>query len=488
MNSGAAARLAFPDGSKPHADLFAGTRVLVVDDDGKTRDSIAELLRGWDLTIETARDGREAMERIPSFMPHVMITDLVMPGMDGFELLTALAGEGRDFPVIVLTAMGTVETALRTVHDLGAFWFLEKPVRSDALRLLMERAARQSRLAEDTQRLQRQLAYQGVLGDLVGRSAPMQRAFSLLHQVGPTGARVLLTGESGTGKELAARAIHQLSTRARGPFIAVNCAALPESLMESELFGHEKGAFTGAAARRAGCFELAHNGTLLLDELAEMPVRLQAKLLRVLEDSRVRRLGSPNEMPVDVRVVASTNRVLDEALRAGDLREDLYYRLSVFTIHLPPLRERTGDLGVLAEALIANFNQRYGCQVAGVDDEVMHLFERYTWPGNVRELRNVVERAVIVAHKGTLSVRHLPPGFGDLGGRTQTSSESGPGIRLPFGTTMEAAEMALIRLTLSQTGNDRTRAAEILGISRKTIFNRLREQRETEKNQPDAPA
>ncbi len=240
----------------------------------------------------------------------------------------------------MLTAFGNIETAIQTIHDLGAFWFLEKPIQPAALRVLLERAASQSQLAEETERLlQRQLSHMGVLVDMVGTSKQMQQVFDVIRQVAPSKAAVLVAGESGTGKELVARAVHQLSPRRGGPFVAINCAAMPETLMESELFGHEKGAFTGALERRAGCFELAQHGTLLLDELAEMPSGTQAKLLRVLEDSRVRRLGGKSEISVDVRVVAATNRALDEALKKGDLREDLYYRLNVFQIALPPLRQ-----------------------------------------------------------------------------------------------------------------------------------------------------
>ena len=306
-------------------------------------------------------------------------------------------------PAIVLTAFGNIETAIATIHDLGAFWFLEKPIQPAALRILLERASAQSRLAEETERLQRELQYKGVLVDLVGASASMQQVFSLIRQVAPSKAAVLINGESGTGKELVARAIHHLSPRRSGPFVAVNCAAMPESLMESELFGHEKGAFTGAVERRAGCFELAQHGTLLLDELAEMPVGTQAKLLRVLEDSRVRRLGGKNEIVVDVRIIASTNKNLEEALRKGELREDLYYRLNVFQISLPPLRQREGDIPVLVEALIRDLNRKHGCKITEASKELLDQLARHNWPGNVRELRNVIERALIIAGEGPLT-------------------------------------------------------------------------------------
>jgi len=285
-----------------------------------------------------------------------------------------------------------------------------------------------------------------------------------------------VTGESGTGKELVARAVHHLSPRRDGPFVAINCAALPETLMESELFGHEKGAFTGAVERRAGCFELAQHGTLLLDELAEMPVGTQAKLLRVLEDSCVRRLGGRSEIAVDVRVIASTNKVLEDALRKGELREDLYYRLNVFQVPLPPLRQRDGDLPLLTETLIEMLNRKHETRVVDVNAEVKELLRRYSWPGNVRELRNVLERAVILSGEGTITKHHLPRDFGVPAGARPMQQEMEPdAVRLPVGTTVGEAEKALIQITLKHTRNNKTRAAEILGISLKTLFNKLKE-------------
>jgi transcriptional regulator with PAS, ATPase and Fis domain len=315
-----------------------------------------------------------------------------------------------------------------------------------------------------------------VLVDLVGASPAMQQVYSLIQQVAPSKAAVLVAGESGTGKELVARAIHHLSPRKDGPFVAINCAALPETLMESELFGHEKGAFTGAVERRAGCFELAQHGTLLLDELAEMPVGTQAKLLRVLEDSCVRRLGGKSELEVDVRVIASTNKVLDEALRKGELREDLYYRLNVFQILLAPLRQRDGDLPMLTQALIEGLNRKHETRVVDVHPDVMELFTGYSWPGNVRELRNVLERAVILAGEGTITPNHLPQDFGVPAGARPAQQIVEPDVvRLPVGTTVSEAEKALIQLTLQHTKNNKTRAADILGISLKTLFNKLKE-------------
>jgi DNA-binding NtrC family response regulator len=451
-------------------------RVLVADDEENQRAGLAKMIESWGFVVETAFDGQDALEKFNQAPPDVLITDLMMPRMDGFELLKRLGSQNILPPAIVLTAFGNIETAVQTTQDLGAFWFLEKPIQPSALKVLLERVAMQSRLEEEAERLQRQLLYQGVLVDLVGTCPAMQQVFSLIRQVAPSRAAVLVTGDSGTGKELVARAIHHLSPRRDGPFVAINCAALPETLMESELFGHEKGAFTGAVERRAGCFELAQNGTLLLDEIAEMPVATQAKLLRVLEDSCVRRLGGKAEMAVDVRVIASTNKVLEEALRKGELREDLYYRLNVFQITLPPLRQREGDLGVLIEALLDMLNRKHQTRVVDVNAEVREQLKRYSWPGNVRELRNVLERAVILAGEGTITKHHLPRDFGVPAGARPLQPEVEPDVvRLPVGTTVGEAEKALIQLTLQHTRNNKTRAAEILGISLKTLFNKLKE-------------
>jgi DNA-binding NtrC family response regulator len=314
---------------------------------------------------------------------------------------------------------------------------------------------------------------------MVGSSPKMREVFSLIQQVAPSRAAVLITGESGTGKELAARAIHALSPRRAGPFVALNCAAMPDSLMESELFGHEKGAFTGAVDRRAGCFELAQNGTVLLDEIGDMPVALQAKLLRVLEDSRVRRLGGKSEIQLDVRILAATNSPLEAAIREGRFREDLFYRLNVFPIPLPPLRDRKDDLPSLAAALLSDLNRKHGTKVTDVSKEVLERFRAYNWPGNVRELRNVVERAVILTGEGTILPSHLSASFGASGAAAPSApaaaTANGEELRIPVGSTIEQAERALIELTLEHTRHNKTRAAEVLGISQKTLFNKLKE-------------
>ena len=449
------------------------TRVLIVDDEDDQRRGLSSLVSSWGYEVETAADGQEALEKLGEFRAHVMVTDLNMPRMDGFELLQRLSREGTAPTTIVLTAFGTIENAIKTVHDLGAFWFLEKPIQAASMRTLLERAATQGRLSEERELLQRELSYQGVLDELVGQSKQMQELFSVLRQVAPSKASVLITGESGTGKELVARALHNLSPRKSNSFVAVNCAALPESLIESELFGHEKGAFTGALQRRAGCFELADHGTLLLDEIGDMPIGTQAKLLRVLEESSIRRLGGSTEIDIDVRVIAATNKKIAASVAEGELREDLYYRLNVFHVHLPPLRERKEDILPISEALIRALNKKHDCRATELHPQVLERFRLYAWPGNVRELRNALERAVILAGEGVILPSHLI-GFGD-GEATAVDASDPDSISLSVGTTVKEGEKALILKTLDHTGNNKTRAAQILEVSLKTLHNKVKE-------------
>ncbi|HUE24906.1 MAG TPA: sigma-54 dependent transcriptional regulator [Bryobacteraceae bacterium] len=451
--------------------------VLVVDDDARERADLAEMVSAFGFDVATAADGREALEKLASFPVNAILTDLMMPCMDGIELLKELAAHGDRTPTIVLTAFGSIDRAISIVHDLKAFWFLEKPVQPGVMRALLERAIQQSRLVAETERLSRQLSYQGVLGDMVGDSSPMKEVFSLIRQVAPTTASVLITGESGTGKELVARAIHRLSPRSGGPFVAVNCAALPESLVESELFGHEKGSFTGAAARSLGCFEQAQNGTLLLDEIGEMPIATQAKLLRVIEESKVRRLGGGSDIPISVRVLAATNRSPEKAIEEKHLREDLYYRLNVFHISLPPLRERKQDIPSIAAALIGDLNEKHDCRVTHLSSDVLARFEANPWPGNVRELRNVIERAVIVAGKGEVQLQHLPGAFAPRAPKAplpQNSQDGEDVLTIRAGAQMREVEEAYIGLVLRHTGNNKRRAAKVLGICLRTLHGKLR--------------
>jgi DNA-binding NtrC family response regulator len=449
----------------------ASGRILIVDDDERQRNALAAMLRDGDFDTQVAADGQEALERLTAFNADVIVADLVMPRMDGFELLRHLKGRGDLTPTIALTGFGSIEKALSAVHDLKAFWFLEKPVEPRSFKILLERAVHYRRSLQKTDEFKRDLSLRGVLGDLVGTSPAMQQIFALIKQVGPTSAPVLICGESGTGKELVAREIHKCSPRADRPFVAINAAALPETLIESELFGHEKGAFTGAMERSAGCFEQAHGGTLLLDEIGEMPTSTQPKLLRVIEDLQVRRLGGKREIPVDVRVLAATSQDL-----GTHVREELYYRLNVFQIVIPPLREHKEDIPPIADLMLRNLNQKHGTRVTGVDAEALDAFQRYDWPGNVRELRNVLERATIMTGEGLIRLTDLPSAVFGLGPGPYTRQQ--PPVRegsivLRPGQSLVSIEEAYVRLTLEHVHGNRKRAAEMLGISLRTLQNRI---------------
>ena len=448
--------------------------ILVVDDDECQRTDLARMVSSFGFDVTTAGDGLEALQKLQARGPNAILADLVMPRMDGFALLKELSARGDQTPTVILTAMGSVDHAISVVHDLKAYWFLEKPVQPGVLRTLLERAIQQCRLRKEAEGLRQQLSYQGVLGDLVGSSPPMMEIFSLIRQVAPTSASVLISGESGTGKELVARAIHGLSPRRDGPFVAVNCAALPETLMESELFGHEKGSFTGAAGRHEGCFEQANNGTLLLDEIAEMPIGTQAKLLRVIEESKVRRIGGSSDIAISVRVLAATNRPPQQAIGEKHLREDLFYRLNVFHILLPPLRDRTEDIPAIASALLIHLNKKHGCRVTGLSPEVLSWFAQSTWPGNVRELRNLLERAVILAGDGEIQMSHLPGLAAPKPAVTLQPAPPDDVLQVPVGRSMNEVEEAYLRLTLKHANYNKRRAAEMLGLCPRTLHNKMR--------------
>jgi DNA-binding NtrC family response regulator len=456
------------------------SRVLVVDDDQQDRQRLAEIIADLGYICETASDGEAALEKLAAVPIDVIISDLMMPKMDGFELLRTLFDRGDMTPAIVLTGAGSIEQAISIVHDLKAFWFLEKPARPAVLATLLERAMQHKSLVKETERLHRQLSQKGFLADLIGTSQGMREIFSLIQQIAPSAASVLITGESGTGKELVASAIHKLSPRASRPFVAVNCAALPESLIESELFGHEKGAFTGAVGRRAGCFEQAHQGTLFLDEIGDMPLAMQPRLLRALQESTIRRLGATNEISVDVRVLAATNKSLPELIQAKLFREDLFYRLNVFQIAIPPLRDRKDDIFPLAEGIIRDLNAKYDYRVTDIHPATMERLQEHSWPGNVRELRNVLERALIAAREGTLLPAHLAHSFGAATVAASVPepaapSSSGNCISIAAGRPLSEVEKAYIQLTLRTTGNNKKRAAQILGISLRTLHSRVTE-------------
>lgn len=447
-----------------------GMRILVVDDDSAERQHVRMLATGLGYEVSEAENGVQALEVLNSESISVMITDLRMPQMDGLELIHKLRADGTLPPTLVLTAYGSMDLAVATVHELGVFWFLEKPVDAQSLRLLVERASAQGRLQSEVHELRRELTNHGALGEMVGQSESMRNIFGVLRQVAPTTAPVLITGESGTGKELVARAIHALSKRSSHPFVAVNCAALPETLIESELFGHEKGSFTGAVERRIGCIEMAECGTLFLDEIAEMPVSMQAKLLRVLEDFRYRRIGGKQELKADVRILCATNRNPKVAIADGKFREDLFYRLGVFHVELPPLRERMSDVPVLASALLERLNAKHGTKVVDIERSAMAQLKSRQWEGNIREFRNVLERAVILAGEGIITEAHLTTPQ-----RTAFKPSAQSELDINVGVTIDEAEQALIRATLLHTGNNKTRAAGILGISAKTLHVKLKQ-------------
>ena len=447
-----------------------GMRLLIIDDDSAERQHVKMLAQGLGHEVIEAENGVQALDVLSTESVSVMITDLRMPQMDGLELIQKLKAEGALPPTLVLTAYGSMDLAVATVHELGVYWFLEKPVDAQSLKLLVDRASTHGRLQSEVHELRRELTLHGALGEMVGQSESMRNIFGMLRQVAPTTAPVLITGESGTGKELVARAIHALSKRSTYPFIAVNCAALPETLIESELFGHEKGSFTGAVERRMGCIEMAECGTLFLDEIAEMPVSMQAKLLRVLEDFRYRRIGGKQELKADVRIIAATNRNPKSAIAEGKLREDLFYRLGVFHIELPPLRERLSDIPILAAALIERLNTKHGTKVVDIDRAAMAQLKSRTWEGNIREFRNVLERAVILAGEGVIGEGHLTSPQ-----RAIFKSAAHSELDINVGLTIDEAEQALIRATLTHTGNNKTRAANILGISAKTLHVKLKQ-------------
>jgi DNA-binding NtrC family response regulator len=449
---------------------MSNEKVLIVEDEEHERTGLAELVTSWGYRVETAPDGMAALEKVGTWGPSIIVTDLKMPRMGGMDLLGRLATDKHPVAVVMVTAQGTIDSAVQAMRH-GAYDYVTKPIDMIRLRTILHNASSLLASRAENEVSRRKLRDGGFLGSLIGSSKKMQEIFRLIEMVAPSTASVLITGASGTGKELVARTVHELSPRRNKPFVAINCAAIPETLIESEIFGHEKGAFTGALERRTGCFELAEGGTLLLDEIGEMPVATQAKLLRVLEDRKLRRLGSKVETTIDVRVLAATNKNPDEAVARGELRNDLYYRLNVFNIHMPPLREHKEDIPDLMQALLVDMCGKHGRKIAGVSEAVLNAFKSYTWPGNVRELRNTLERAVIVCDTAMIETKHLPPNFG----QARPVVDGGDGVHVGVGTTVGEAEKMLILKTLETTGNNKTRAAEMLGISLKTLHNKMKE-------------
>jgi DNA-binding NtrC family response regulator len=444
--------------------------ILVVDDEEDSRTALQTILTDSGYHVEVAADGEEALKKASVSRPALVITDLMMPDIDGMGLMGALRRDLPRVPVIILTGFATVDGAVAAMRE-GAYDYLTKPVDMDRLQLLLEKALDKARTLQELAILRRRVKDVWGIGRLIGQSKPMQEVNRLIDLAAGTPAPVLVNGETGTGKELVARTLHELSPRSKGPFVAVNCAAMPETLLESEIFGHERGAFTDARDRREGCFELAHGGTLFLDEVAEMRPSTQVKFLRVLQEGTLRRLGAKSELKVDVRVIAATNQDPGAALRAGTLREDLYYRLNVFSIAVPALRDRLDDIPLIVTGFIEEFNAKYDKNVKAAADATLEILMSHSWPGNVRELRNVVERAFIMCEGDILTLASLPsdskvpaPSWRDSGGESMT---------VPLGLPLREVEKEFVLRTLAAEHNNKTRAADRLQIAAKTLHNML---------------
>jgi len=479
-------------------------RVLVAEDHPRTRQAWTELIASWGFKVEAAEDGQRAIELIGSFEPHIVLLDLKLPIKDGLEVLGEIRQRGLPITTIVISGEGDIPDAVQAIK-LGAYDYLRKPVDPPRLRQTLNNLSEHLAVSEENQRLRLRLMGVGQLGSIIGQSQAMRRVMALVEQAAPSSASVIIQGDSGTGKEIVARTIHESSPRRSGPYVAINCAALPEGLLESELFGHERGAFTGADQRRAGCFELANGGTLLLDEITEMKPELQAKLLRVIEDRKLRRVGGTSDIVLNVRVLAASNRDLADAIVTGRLREDLYYRLNVFTIALPRLAERLEDLPLLVDHFVREFARANSKQVSGVDNACLEALKARPWPGNARELRNVIERAVIVSTGPLITVTDLPtlaaptapaaslpqaPETSAPAAAAQTArpEPDSPAPGLPVGQPLREVERQLILQTLEMAGGNRVRAAEILGISPKTLYNKLgryQAKSDSEKSEPE---
>jgi DNA-binding NtrC family response regulator len=441
-------------------------KVLVAEDDVATHEDWCTMLASWGYEVKTAENGEQALALLQTFQPHILLADLKMPFRTGMDLLRDIRELQLETVPIIISGTGEIPDAVQAIK-LGASDYLCKPIDPPHVERMLKNLSEHIEVRDENRRLRRRLVQVGELGPLFGKSLTMRRVLVSIERLAESSASVIITGESGTGKELAARTIHQLSTRKNAPFIGVNCAAIPQTLMESELFGHERGAFTGADRRREGCFELANHGTLLLDEITEMKPELQAKLLRVIEERKLRRLGGTSEIDLDVRVLAASNRSLERSVREGVLREDLFYRLNVFTIEMPSLCERVDDLPLLIESFVQHFAELNHKEISGVDEECMDALKSHPWPGNVRQLRNIIERASVLCRKSIISIGDLPADFKKGGQGT------GAVFQIRLGTSMDDIERDLISRTIEFAGGNKTRAAEMLGVTPKTLYNRL---------------
>jgi DNA-binding NtrC family response regulator len=441
-------------------------RILIVDDESNARAALSEILREDGYATETAADGFKALGKIDEFDPDVILTDLKMPGLDGIAFMEKARAAAPGTVFVVMTAFGTVSSAVDAVKK-GAENYLLKPLDPEALGAVVDRAMEKARLVQETQRLRDRLRERNAFSHIVSSDPKMDAVLALVGQVGPSRASVLVTGESGTGKELIAEAIHQASPRAKAPFIRLHCAALSESLLESELFGHERGAFTGAVARREGRFKQADGGTLFLDEIGEISSSIQVKLLRFLQERTFERVGGNETLKVDVRVIAATNRDLQAEIKRGAFREDLFYRLNVVTVELPPLRDRRGDVPALASFFLRRYAAENGKTIETFADDALQTLLEYRWPGNVRELENVVERAVVLCEGARIEKKHLPPSV--------VPSEERGGVPPIPGTTIADLEKYAILRTLEACGGSTSKAATVLGVSPRKIQYKLHE-------------
>ena len=440
-------------------------QILIADDEPSITVGLAELLELEGYETTTVNDGKEALKQIEEKPFDIALLDLVMPGLDGLQILNEINKTGLSTTVIMISGKGSTETTVKAIKS-GAYDYLDKPVDPNRLRTIIAKALEHQSLVKKNKELEQKVQSLSRYNDMVGQDEKINEVYHLIDAVADTSASVLITGESGTGKELVARAIHQKSSRLKGPFIAINCSALPRDILENELFGHEKGAFTGALKEKPGCFEMADGGTLFLDEIGEMPNDTQTKLLRVLEEMSFRRLGGTKEVTVDVRVVAATNRKIQKAIKNGLLREDLYFRLSVMEIELPSLRERMSDLLPLINEFLKIFNERNKKEVKGFSPECLEVLRKYHWPGNIRELKNLVERAVILCEVDTVELKHLPK-------HILAAPQKKRGESIELGRELQEIEKEVIFKTLKMTHNNKTKAALILGISLKTMHNKL---------------
>ena len=443
--------------------------ILIIDDEKNIREGLSAALELDGYSVKLAANGAEGLALIEKGDIDLVITDLRMPGISGEEVLAKVRGESPGIPVIVLTGHGSIDTAVDAMRN-GAYDFLTKPLSLDRLSLIVKRALAGRELEIRHSSLQQELNAQASFESIIGKSAEMQRIFQMVRKAADSKASVLITGESGTGKELIANALHNLSPRKSNPFIKVHCAALSETLLESELFGHEKGAFTGAAARKRGRFELANTGTIFLDEIGEINQNVQIKILRVLQDKRFERVGGEETLEVDVRVIAATNRNLEEEIAQGRFREDLFYRLNVVHIQVPPLRDRKDDIPLMLNAFLDEFNRENNKSITGFDSRSRSALYKYDWPGNIRQLRNCVESAVVMCSGNEITLEDLPP-------TVRGAAESNV-IQVPVGITMAEAEKIIIQQNLASNQGNKSKTADILGIGRKTLHRKLEEYEE----------